>query len=164
LKKYVTVGVVLTKANIEKIYGIVALCDKMGVSDVRIIPSAQDDMFLENAKLLDDWMLEKYPILNYRVSNIKKGRHVRGLRESDRRCYLVMDDMAVMGEYHYPCIIYLREGGKQIGKIADDFFRGDRVTWSREHDCYEDEICRKNCLDVCIDFNRRCAEYERTRS
>jgi MoaA/NifB/PqqE/SkfB family radical SAM enzyme len=159
LEKYVTIGIVLTKSNIDRVKEIVSVCNWLGVADIRIIPSAQDDMFLSNAKEIDERFTEKFPILNYRVSNVKKGLHVRGLKESDQRCYLVMDDMAVMGEDHYPCIIYLREGGKPIGKITDYTFREDRFVWSKNHDCFEDKICRKNCLDVCRAFNRRCAEY-----
>lgn len=88
-------------------------------------------------------------------------RPVRGLRPGDpRSCALVLDDMAIMGERHYPCIIYLREDGKSIGKVGPKM-RKERGRWFREHDSYSDPICQRNCLDVCVDYNQRCIDFER---
>ena len=60
--------------------------------------------------------------------------------------------MAVMGELHYPCIIYMRENGMPIGKVGPGM-REARKTWMETHDTHEDAICRKNCLDVCVQYN-----------
>jgi hypothetical protein len=102
--------------------------------------------------VLPPGMLDKYPILRYRIGNAVNG--VRGLCESDpRRCRLVLDDSAVAGRYHYPCIIYLREHGNPIGQVGPQM-RTERAEWSRTHDVYADPICRENCLDVCVAYNR----------
>ncbi len=159
---YVTVGAVFTPQNKDKIFDLVSLCDSLGVSDIRIIPSAQSDIFLDSARLLPNKYLDKYPILKYRVDNIKAGRHVRGGLKT-KRCYLVLDDMAAMGVSHYPCIIYLREGGDPIGPMFGQNMRYDRWHWSFTHNVQEDKICSKNCLDVCIDYNQRCDESNRNR-
>jgi len=90
---------------------------------------------------------------------------VRGLCGNDSdRCGLVLDDMAVMGDSHYPCIIYMREGGEPIGKV-DGNVRLDRERWSREHNTHQDPICSTNCLDVCADYNNtfRRLNYAGTR-
>jgi len=55
---------------------------------------------------------------------------------------------------HYPCIIYLREWGDPIGELGAQT-RIDRLRWAQEHDTHEDPICRKNCLDVCVDYNNK---------
>lgn len=153
-KTYVTVGVVLTDDNMGDVVSIIEYAHGLGVSDIRIISAAQ-----YNAPIVLDissFILDAHPILKYRVENMKNGIHVRGLKECDsKRCYLIEDDSVVCGGYHFPCVIYMREQGEPIGKIGFDM-RKERVEWGRTHDVYNDPICRKNCLDVCIDYNNKC--------
>lgn len=149
---YVTVGVVLTEQNMNSVGEIIAFADTLGVSDIRIIPAAQEGNKLCNVQVSEE-LLQKYPILRYRIRNIQAGRSVRGLSKTDsNRCGLVLDDMAVMGDSHYPCIIYMRESGEPIGKIGDNM-RKEREEWYRNHDTKSDPICSRNCLDVCVDYN-----------
>ena len=158
---YVTVGMVFTEENIEDCKESVLFADSLGVSDIRVIPSAQYNKVLTKLASLDSDVLDKYPILKYRVKNVLNGRHARGIQKSDcHRCWLAMDDMAVAGKYHFPCIIYLREQGKPIGKISDKI-REERKFWSETHDTHADPICRKNCLDVCIDYNNTAERLKR---
>jgi molybdenum cofactor biosynthesis enzyme MoaA len=152
---YTTVGVVLTEDNIAEITKIVSFADSLGVHDIRVIPAAQFGKALPPEILRG---MGKHRILNYRINNMKSGQSVRGLTERDSdRCHLVMDDSAVVGDSHYPCIIYLREGGKPIGKVGPDM-RAERVNWAKNHNCFSDPICRGNCLDVCRDFNNKVGE------
>lgn len=151
---YVTVGVVLTETNVRRTEEIICFADSLGVSDIRVIPAAQHGATLPKINVTED-ALKKYPILRYRESNLKTGRTVRG--NPEKRCGLVLDDMAVMGGGHFPCIIYMREGGKPIGQVSKNM-RKEREEWSINHDCTEDEICSKNCLDVCVDYNRKWSE------
>lgn len=153
-RTYATVGVVLTEANLAKVNNIIRFADGLGVSDIRIIPAAQNgDRFHEVQ--VDADLLAKYPILNYRIGNIQAARPVRGLRKGDaRRCGLVLDDMAVNQGKHYPCIIYMRESGQAIGNTGDNM-RAERKAWYEAHDTHSDPICKANCLDVCVDYNNR---------
>jgi sulfatase maturation enzyme AslB (radical SAM superfamily) len=152
---YTTVGIVVNNENIDKCLDTILFADTLGVSDIRVIPSAQFNKMLLVLEGLSDCVLSKYPILNYRASNIRDGRHVRGLTEKDcGHCRLVLDDMAVAAGFHFPCIIYMREQGNAIGKIGPNM-REERKEWSENHDCLSDPICSKNCLDVCIDFNNK---------
>jgi molybdenum cofactor biosynthesis enzyme MoaA len=149
---YVTVGVVLTEKNSLEVNEIVKLADRLGVSDIRIIPAAQDGNNLSNIKI-NDSILKKYPILDYRMRNIKAKKSVRGISKSDsNKCYLMLDDMAVCSGYHFPCIIYLREKGYPIGKVNKEV-RHERFSWFLEHNSHYDIICQNNCLDVCVDYN-----------
>ena len=34
--------------------------------------------------------------------------------------------------------------------------RDERVDWSRNHNVFEDPICKNNCLDVCLQYNKKC--------
>jgi molybdenum cofactor biosynthesis enzyme MoaA len=148
---YVTVGCVFTDETLPMLKETIEFASNLGVADIRIISSAQNDITPKIT--IDDNILQKHPILKYRVNNFNNGKNVRGLKQTDSHtCWLVLDDMAVEGNYHYPCIIHLRETKKAIGKM-DGNIRTDRERWVKTHDCYKDEVCRKNCLDVCVDYN-----------
>ena len=158
---YTTVGVVLTEDNEAKCREIIQFADSLEVADIRVIPAAQRGATLRVAPLPPE-LLAKYPILRYRWNNLRQGRPVRGLAPGDAtRCHLVLDDEAVMGGMHYPCIIYMREGGDPIGKAGTRLVREERAEWSRTHAVQLDPICSRNCLDVCVDYNRRYVELHR---
>jgi molybdenum cofactor biosynthesis enzyme MoaA len=156
-QSYCSVGMVFTEDNIDNCIDSVMFADSLNVSDIRVIPSAQYNKALSKLSKLPKQILDKYPILKYRINNILNGRHVRGIKKVDKhKCWLVLDDMAIAGDYHFPCIIYLREGGDPIGKVGAGM-RRERLGWIKKHNPYKDPICKKNCLDVCIDYNN-CAE------
>lgn len=157
---YVSVGVVVTEETLNELNQTINFANDLGVSDIRIIPSAQYDKTLTIAKGISKEITDNNQILNYRIKNIKDGKHVRGLKDTDsRRCNLVLDDMAIAGDYHFPCIIYMREQGDPIGKVSENI-RKERKKWADSHDCYKDHICSKNCLDVCMEYNNKYIKYK----
>ena len=150
---YVTVGVVLHEGNYNTINNTLSVLSTLDIADIRIISSAQT-----NKNVMCDLQLhDGYPILNYRLNNLKSDRPFRGLRDSDcHRCHLVKDDMLILSDYHFPCVIYMREGGEPIGKVARKSLaqiRTERRAWFYRTDTHVDKICSSNCLDVCIDHN-----------
>jgi len=150
---YVTVGMVFTEENVDDCVNAVLFADSLGVSDIRVIPSAQYNQALKSLATLPEDVLRKYPILRYRIGNVLDGAHVRGMVEDDNpKCPLVLDDMAVAGNYHFPCIIYMREYGDPIGEVGPNM-RQERAKWAEEHDCHKDPICQQMCLDVCRHYN-----------
>jgi len=152
---YISVGMVFTEANFDTCIEDVMFAYSLGVSDIRVIPSAQYNKALFKLGDLPLEVLEKYPILKYRVGHIRTQVPVRGLQlEDTHRCPLVLDDMAIAGKWHFPCIIYLREGGNPIGKISPKM-RQERESWYKTHDTHTDKICSANCLDVCRDYNNK---------
>jgi molybdenum cofactor biosynthesis enzyme MoaA len=156
-KTYVTVGVVLTDDNAPDLAKIVKYAYDLDVSDIRIIPAAQNGCMIEGVEAIPQHILDVYPILAYRVKNIKEGRPVRSIQEYDSpRCYMPIDDSVVAGDYHFPCVIYMREQGEPIGRIGPNM-RTERTIWSLAHDTANDPICKANCLDVCVDHNNKCA-------
>jgi MoaA/NifB/PqqE/SkfB family radical SAM enzyme len=158
---YTTVGMVFTESNLKDCVKNVLFADSLGVSDIRVIPSAQYNVALNKFKDLPKGILDKYPILKYRINNINSGRHVRGIQECDsNKCPLVLDDIASAGGKHFPCIIYMREYGNPIGDI-NKYMRKDRLNWYKNHNTKTDPICKKNCLDVCIDYNNKYKEYHK---
>ncbi len=153
---YVTVGVVYDKNNEKQIKETILFAHKLGVSDIRIIPSAQ---YNKPKKIkLSNKLLNQHPILKYRINNMNKGKNVRGIKNTDnKKCNLLIDDCIVAGDYHFPCVIYMRENGKPIGKVNENM-REERINWIKKHDCHKDSICKKNCLDVCVEYNNKYGE------
>lgn len=148
---YTTAGIVVTEDNLSQVGGIIRLAAGLGVADIRVIPAAQYAGHLTHLP-----QISKMPILRYRASGF---RPVRGLTKTDsRKCFLVLDDMAAFDGKHYPCIIYLREGGQPIGAIGQNM-RHERAAWFLEHDSFSDRICSTNCLDVCAEFNNAARYY-----
>lgn len=109
---YVTVGVVLTDANMPQLGEIVQYAHDLGVADIRIIPAAQMGPTLVGTEVIPQHILDVHPILKYRVDRIKEGLLPRSIQEyGSHRCFIPIDDSVVAGGYHFPCVIYMREGG-----------------------------------------------------
>jgi MoaA/NifB/PqqE/SkfB family radical SAM enzyme len=151
---YATIGIVVTNQNIKEVEKIISMASEWGIADIRIISAAQNNSIPIHLNI----KANGFPILSYRLNNMKQGKPMRGLTVNDNnRCPLVLDDMAVWDGNHYPCIIYLREKGLPIGKIGPNM-RRDRSAWAINHDTYQDNICRNNCLDVCVAYNNKVKE------
>jgi len=157
---YVTVGVVLSPDNISNTVSTINFAHDLGVDDIRIISSAQWNKPIPGLKKVSKEVRDAHPILNYRIEHFANGRNVRGIKATDsNKCSLVLDDSVIAGDYHFPCVIYMREKGAPIGKINTNM-RNDRVKWFETHNTYLDDICRNNCLDVCIDYNNKYNCYK----
>ena len=152
-RTYVTVGMVILPITLPSLVENITFANSLGVADIRIISAAQWDKVLSGLQEIPDSILNKHPILKYRVKHSLEQRNVRGIQEEDsNRCRLVVDDSVIAGDWHFPCVIHLREGGEPIGRVGRDM-RADRTQWSINHNTHEDSICKQNCLDVCIDYN-----------
>lgn len=156
---YVTVGVVLTPENIDKTIDTIRFAHALGVDDIRIISSSQWNQPIPRLNEVEDEIVRAHPILKYRIAHFAEGVNVRGIVPTDtNRCSIVLDDSVIAGNFHFPCVIYMREQGSPIGKVGPGM-RADRKKWHEEHDTHADPICKKNCLDVCRDHNNKCARY-----
>jgi molybdenum cofactor biosynthesis enzyme MoaA len=156
---YVTVGIVLTKDTEKTLVDVVKFAHELGVSDIRIITAAQYNGELSKLENIPQDILDAHPILKYRVNNLINGRNVRGISSEDsNRCYLIKDDSVVAGKWHFPCVIYMREGGEPIGNIYYNM-QEERNNWSKNHNTFKDPICRKNCLDCLVDYNNVFKKY-----
>jgi molybdenum cofactor biosynthesis enzyme MoaA len=158
---YVTVGIVVDEKTQSDLTKVIEFANSLGVADIRFIPSAQ----WNNRIAIDvpESIRENNPILNFRLRNIEKGRHIRGLTEHDScQCWMVLDDMAILNNFHFPCIIYMREQGDPIGTVDEksiEEIRTERRAWMMKTNCHDDAICKKNCLDVCRMFNVKAGDY-----
>lgn len=152
---YVTVGVVLTPENIDKTIDTIRFAHGLGVADIRIISAAQYNEPIPRLNEVEAEIVDAHPILKYRIKHFAEGKNVRGMVETDSaKCGLVLDDSVIAGDFHFPCVIYMREKGEPVGLVTNNM-RAERKAWYENHDCFKDDICRKNCLDVCIDYNNK---------
>ncbi|MFW5804375.1 MAG: radical SAM protein, partial [bacterium] len=134
---YTTVGIVLTEENFDELIETIEYASSLEVSDIRIISAAQWNNKDKFKKLFSKKkIIDKYPILKYRINNFLNDENVRGIEENDcHRCGLVIDDMAIANNYHFPCIIALREGAKPIGSIKGKTIgeiRQERFDWFKK--------------------------------
>jgi hypothetical protein len=147
----------LTDDNYAKLAEIVTLAHELGVADIRVIPAAQEGAMIKGVEFIPRDIVDAHPILKYRVDSVLAGRPVRSIQENDsHRCSIPIDDSVIAGRYHFPCVIYLREQGAPIGIVGPNM-RASRIAWAAKHNSYADPICRKNCLDVCVEHNNKCA-------
>ena len=152
-KVYTTVGIVVTEESVHTLKDIIVFAANLGVHDIRIISAAQFNQILNVAETIPEEIYSKYPILKYRINNIFNNVNVRGIQENNsHKCYIALDDMVVAGDYHFPCVIYMREQGNPIGNINGNV-REDRKNWVKNFDTHSDPICKKNCLDCIILYN-----------
>jgi len=116
---------------------------------------------IENLNKIEKEILDAHPILKYRIEHIASGVDVRGLKITDaHKCAIVLDDSVIAGSEHWPCVIYMREGGNSIGYVSENM-RTERKKWHDTHNTYEDPICKKSCLDVCISYNNKYREFHK---
>ena len=158
---YVTVGVVLTPDNIDKTIDTIRFAHSLGVSDIRIISAAQWNKPIPRLEEVEKEIIDAHPILKYRIKHFAEGVNVRGMLPTDsNKCAIVLDDSVIAGDYHYPCVIYMREKGLPIGRVSSNM-RKEREEWHLTHNTFEDKICRNNCLDVCRDYNNIYHAYHK---
>lgn len=159
---YVTVGVVLNEMNIDSTIDTIKFADSLGVDDIRIISAAQYNKPLPRLNEISQEIKDRHPILKYRINHFANGINVRGIKETDsNRCGLMIDDSIIAGGYVFKCVISLREGDKPICKVGPNM-RKERYEFMKTFDTHKDQICRNQCLDVCVDHNNKYKDYHGT--
>lgn len=147
----IVAGITVTNENISSLQDTIDAALSVGAHDVTISIGT-------NAKLSKDAFvgIRTYgkPILSFRVKKASQAATRGGCKH---KCAMCLDSVCVKGGMHYPCQIYMREGGLPIGSIEDEMWRDKRLIWSELHDCGSDPICSKYCPDFCIEFNETVA-------
>jgi len=156
---YVTVGIVLNEDNIKSCVDTIYFAHDLGVADIRIISSAEENMNITGLEKVEHYILDAHPILKYRINNILNNLGVRGLIDTDsHKCGLMLDDSIIAGSWVFNCVIHMREGGKPICKVGPNM-RKERYDFMQTFDTHKDPICKKNCLDVCVAINNKYEFY-----
>jgi molybdenum cofactor biosynthesis enzyme MoaA len=157
---YTTVGVVVTEDTICQLKQTVEFAASLGVSDIRVISAAQYQSTINVLATIPKELCDRFPILSYRVNNASHEVGVRGIKENDsHKCWIMLDDVAIAGKNHFPCIIYMREQGNPVGEVNENM-RIDRLNWINTHDTHQDKICKNNCLDCIVQYNNKKELYK----
>lgn len=128
---------------------------ELGAADVKIMSVVQDPTEVDPSLGEEN---EKFQFLRWRTNNFRCGLSIRGLTEQDsHKCALVLDDVTLVGDQHYPCNVYFREGGTSIGTFGTNML-AERAEWFRETDTHKDPICKANCMDLLRAHNNRVRE------
>ena len=151
----VTIGTVINDANFNDAENIIKFISDLGVSDIRVGTATQFNKMI-NLNLPQN-ILDKHPILNYRINNFKSGKNMRGVCGTDcKHCFMTLDDISIVNNYHFPCMVYAREKGSPIGSVSNtEKMKSERIKWVANHDCTKDPICQKYCMDFKIDYNNK---------
>ena len=150
---YTNVGVVFNDDNADRYREIIEFISSLGTHDIRIMTATKYNKIL--AFELDSGLLDKHPILKFRVENFNAGRNMRGSGLCQTpKCHLVRDDITIFGEDFYPCAVYIREKGQPIGKFGPDNVEL-REAWFAGHNSHRDDICKTYCMDFKCRFNDR---------
>lgn len=158
-KVYIGMTCSASKPDTDSMRATVDRVVALGATDVKIMSLAQDGGVVDTS-WLDEDTAQRFPFLAWRARNFKQGRDVRGLRDGDTgKCSLVLDDVTIAGEHHYPCNVYFREGGKPIGDVGTpDEMLAARAKWYESHDSQTDPICSTMCMDLLRTYNNRANE------
>jgi len=157
---YVTASTVFNRDNWEQAPEIIEFIHSLGVADIRFSTATQFNKLVPKLEIIPKEILNKHPILKYRVANLIKGINMRGANPT-KRCWLPMDDMVISGTLHFPCTMACREVGGYIGSILENDgsnktmnkIRAERANWVQQHDCSKDSICQKYCMDFIMAHN-----------
>jgi len=149
--RYVNVGLVIDELNVDRIQFIIDYILAMGVNDIKL--SVSSHALSVMPKFQDSYA--GYPILSYRVKNFNMGKPMRGFPTA--HCGIMKNDITIVGDSHYPCLVYFREHGKPIGKIGKEMLN-ERKAWCEGNDCTTNPICSKFCMDFKCDFNAALQE------
>lgn len=162
---YVNIGTTITDENLDRIPETLQFLGDLGVSDVKLATATQfkGEIPPEILDRIPQTLLDRMPVLKYRIEHYRAGRPVRGLRE-DRDtslCLWVQDDIILTPDGHYPCIVYPREKGEPIGPLRSVAeMREARRAWAFARSSFEDPICRPFCMDIFADCNRRIVDLQ----
>ncbi|GAK60281.1 metal dependent phosphohydrolase [Candidatus Vecturithrix granuli] len=164
----VVICLAITKLNFPMLPEIVAdFLTNLHPDDIRLIPVTQEQFTLEEQKyyhqIIQPQLLQiaskEYPFLRYRINNFFD---VRGLEHTEiEKCYVVLDERTVGGQYLYPCNIYIRERGQPMASVSDPDKNEKIWRWFLKHNCMGDPICRNYCCDVTREYNlmvQRCLQ------
>ena len=146
---YVNVGLVVDSLNCNRIESVIKFILDLGVNDIKLSISTKDEVEPKFGNI--DY--SKYPILNYRVNRFRAGKSMRGISQYENfKCELLKNDISIVGDKHYPCLVYAREKGDAIGLLNESIYE-DRLNWYKNHQPNKDKICQKYCMDFKCEFN-----------
>jgi molybdenum cofactor biosynthesis enzyme MoaA len=169
---FLIVNTVVGKRTRHRLIEIVRFLLELGPDDVKLITEVDvrgDEGFAANellagvAELLAPYPSDVFPLLRRKLRTVFAADAI-GLEDVPDRpdfcCYIPLTERTVDGGYYYPCSVYLREGGRPLGRTDEPAAvqRARTAEFVRHGDCLNDPICRRYCLHCTRAFNVRANE------
>lgn len=173
---FLILNAVIGKRNASQLSRLLRFYLSLNPDDIKLITDvdAKDDLASspDNAQLLTEatqllaaFPPDKFPLLRRKLRTVfaQDSIGLGGIRaqaDGKWRCYIPLSERTVDGANYYPCSVYLREGGKPIGKIDEpqDKQRVNTAAFVERGDCLDDPICKRYCLHCTRNFNVRANE------
>ena len=168
---FLIANTVVNEMNRTHVVDIVRFLIDRGVDDIKLItvvdrkdslgdfPGAVD-LLRKIEAMLQQYPADAFPLLRRKLQTVFSSQAigldvVRAPRDSDWRCYVPMSERTVDARYYYPCSVYLREGGRPLGRIQEPQHvqREKTADFVQNGRCLDDPICRTYCLHCTKIFN-----------
>lgn len=143
----------------------------LGPDDIKLIPIVQarnglgdfpekDEVAGAIEELLTPFPSDAFPLLRYKLRGVFSPESL-GLkdlisRQLMKHCFVPLSERTLDTTFYYPCSVYLREGGKPLGRIDEDDLETQQrkiAVFAAGLDCLDDPICREYCISCCKRFN-----------
>jgi len=150
---------------------LVKACLAFGANDVKLIPMVQakdalalfperDEVLTEIEDLLSRFSADAFPLLRHKLQSVfspeSLGLKDLASRQLMKHCIVPLAERTLDTTYYYPCSVYLREGGKPLGRIDQDDLETQQrkiAEFAAGSSCRHDPICRDYCISCCKQFN-----------
>jgi MoaA/NifB/PqqE/SkfB family radical SAM enzyme len=122
------------------------------VQDKAAVMARRDDALVARLHaLLEPFPRRRFFLLRRKIDNLFRPEAQAVMKH----CFIPMTERTIDGQHYYPCSIYTRWYGAPLGSIDEPFevqqAKSERFT--REHDCRQDPICQRYCVNCCKVYN-----------
>jgi MoaA/NifB/PqqE/SkfB family radical SAM enzyme len=168
---YVIVNCCVGEANRARVPELVRRTLELGIDDMKLLSITQEreelgrfeerhEVVRRTQAVLNAYPTNRFPLLRMKLGTVF-APDTCGLGDlaSERvfeNCLVPLTERTWDADYYYPCPVYAREGGEALGELdwADLADQQQRILqFSREHSCFDDDICSRYCIGCCKSFN-----------
>jgi MoaA/NifB/PqqE/SkfB family radical SAM enzyme len=165
---FLIVNTVVGRRNRHRLVEIVRFLLDLGPDDIKLITDvdtrgdagfAAPELLAGVAGLLAGSPPGAFPLLRRKVRTVfapdAVGLETVAPHPRAWRCYIPLTERTVDAGHYYPCSVYLREGGRPLGRLDEPqtVQRARTAEFVRDGDCLNDPICRRYCLHCTRAFN-----------
>lgn len=168
---FVIINMCVGKYNRHRMAELVRKSLALNPDDIKLITVVQSrdklgdfiqrqEVIEEIEDALREFPPNSFPLLRYKLKTVFSpdalGMKDLISKQLLKNCYIPLTERTLDTTYYYPCSVYLREGGKPLGRIDEDDFETQQakiVEFMNKSDCLDDPICREYCINCCKKFN-----------
>ncbi|MCP4349093.1 MAG: radical SAM protein [Desulfobacterales bacterium] len=168
---FVIINMCVGKYNRHRMAEFVRKTLDLNPNDIKLITVVQSRNglgdFTQKQKVLEEirdslskFPQNSFPLLRYKLKTVfsPDALGVKDLisKQLLKNCFIPLTERTLDTKYYYPCSVYLREGGKPLGRIDEDDLETQQaktIEFMNKSNCLEDSVCREYCINCCKKFN-----------